>query len=328
MRGRIALILVLNFMLVLVPANVSGLDDQPSWRSNGLDPALWADGPVEEDTPMNRSYQGNAVFAIDVTYHTGLTSSETSGRITIELFEEWAPTTTSNIIEHIEAGIYDGVFFHRVVNDFVIQSGDPECKVIGTYPITSPQCSSGGTGETIPLEHHVNLSHVDGAMGMARGAEEDSADSQWYITDNEQHGLDPENREDGGYAVFGIVRDGMTHVRDIATTPTVTNPGSDQGVQNPGPDLLGRPIREVHIDAMTMLGVADPDGTIRFGVMAEESEPFLSGKVLSYSVLILLALILLFIARIDPPITLNQDTIVTYDAMLVNEDLDDESSID
>ena len=62
--------------------------------------------------------------------------------------------------------------------------------------------------------------------------------------------------------------------------------------------------------------------------MAEESEPFLSGKVLSYSVLILIALILLFIARIDPPITLNQDTIVTYDAMLMNEDLDDVSSIE
>ena len=84
--------------------------------------------------------------------------------------------------------------------------------------------------------------------------------------------------------------------------------------------MLGRPIREVHIDAMTMLGVADPDGSIRFGVATEDSEPFLSGKVLSYSALILLVLILLFIARIDPPKTLNQDTIVTYDAMLINED--------
>ena len=107
------------------------------------------------------------------------------------------------------------------------------------------------------------LSHVDGAMGMARGAEEDSADSQWYITDTDQHGLDPENRDDGGYAVFGIVRDGMKYVREIASTPTVTNPAPDN-FANPGPDLLGRPIREVHIDSMRMLGVADPDGTIRF----------------------------------------------------------------
>ena len=321
MRGRVAIFLVVNFMLVLLPTNVSGLEDEPSWRSNGLDPALWTDGPVEEASPMNQSYQGNAVLVIDVSYHTGLTSSETTGSITIELFEQWAPITTSNIIDHIESGLYDDVFFHRVVDDFVIQSGDPECKVIGTYPVTSPQCSSGGTGETIPLEHNENLSHVDGAMGMARGAEEDSADSQWYITDTDQHGLDPENRDDGGYAVFGIVRDGMTYVREIASTPTVTNPAPDN-FANPGPDLLGRPIREVHIDDMRMLGVADPDGTIRFGVMAEASEPLITGKVLGIGALITIGIIMMFVARIDPPISLNEDTIVTYDAVLINDEAD------
>lgn len=321
MRGRVAIFLVVNFMLVLLPTNVSGLEDEPSWRSNGLDPALWTDGPVEEASPMNQSYQGNAVFVIDVSYHTGLTSSETTGSITIELFEQWAPITTSNIIDHIESGLYDDVFFHRVVDDFVIQSGDPECKVIGTYPVTSPQCSSGGTGETIPLEHNENLSHVDGAMGMARGAEEDSADSQWYITDTDQHGLDPENRDDGGYAVFGIVRDGMTYVREIASTPTVTNPAPDN-FANPGPDLLGRPIREVHIDSMRMLGVADPDGTIRFGVKAEASEPLITGKVLGIGALITIGIIMMFVARIDPPISLNEDTIVTYDAVLINDEAD------
>lgn len=321
MRGRVAIFLVVNFMLVLLPTNVSGLEDEPSWRSNGLDPALWTDGPVEEASPMNQSYQGNAVLVIDVSYHTGLTSSETTGSITIELFEQWAPITTSNIIDHIESGLYDDVFFHRVVDDFVIQSGDPECKVIGTYPVTSPQCSSGGTGETIPLEHNENLSHVDGAMGMARGAEEDSADSQWYITDTDQHGLDPENRDDGGYAVFGIVRDGMTYVREIASTPTVTNPAPDN-FANPGPDLLGRPIREVHIDSMRMLGVADPDGTIRFGVMAEASEPLITGKVLGIGALITIGIIMMFVARIDPPISLNEDTIVTYDAVLINDEAD------
>ena len=320
MRGRIALFFVLNFMIVSIPVNISVAEDIPSWRLNGLDPDLWTDGPVEEDTPMNMSYQGNAVLVIEVTYHTGILSSETTGSIVIELFEQWAPVTTNNIIEHIESGLYDGVFFHRVVNDFVIQSGDPECKVIGTYPITSPQCGGGGTGETIPLEHNENLSHVDGAIGMARGAEEDSADSQWYITDTEQHGLDPENRDDGGYAVFGIVRDGMTVVREIASTPTVTNPGSDQGIQNPGPDLLGRPIQEVHIDSVRMLGVADPDGSIRFGVVVEETAPLFTGKMLTMSAIIVLTVILLLFARVDKPVTLHQDTIVTYDAQLISDE--------
>ena len=322
MRGRVALFFVLNFMLVLIPVNVSLADEIPSWRLNGLDPDLWTDGPVEEDTPMNVSYQGNAVLHMEITYPEGITG-ETTGIIIIELFEQWAPITTSNIIQHIESGLYNDVFFHRVVNDFVIQSGDPECKnaLIDTYvPLMPPQCGSGGTGETIPLEHDVNLSHVDGAMGMARGAEEDSADSQWYITDTEQHGLDPENRDDGGYAVFGIVRDGMTHVREVAETPTMTNP-APENFANPGPDLLGRPLQEVRINEMKMIGVADPDGAIRFGGMAEskESEPLITGKILGIGALITVGIILMFTARIDPPASLNEDTIVTYDAMLIDE---------
>ena len=319
MRGRLALFIVLNFLLLSLPIRASGPGEIPSWRSIGIDPDSWTDGPVKEDTPMNQSYQGNAVFVIEISYHTGLTSPEVQGNITIELFEQWAPITTTNIIQHIETGLYDDVFFHRVVDDFVIQSGDPECKTVGAYPVTSPQCSSGGTGETIPLEHDVNLSHVDGAMGMARGAEQDSADSQWYITDNDQHGLDPENRDDGGYAVFGIVRDGMNTVREIASTPTVTNPAPDN-FANPGPDLLGRPIREVHIDSVRMIGVADPDGTIRFGELTEATEPLITAKTLSISGLILLGIILLLIARIDPPQSLHDDTIVTFDAVLVEND--------
>ena len=122
MRGRIAIFLVVNFMLVLLPTNVIGVEDEPSWRSNGLDPAMWTDGPVEEDTPMNQSYQGNAVLVINVTYPSGIFGDDVLGEITIELFEQWAPITTSNIIQHVESGLYEDVFFHRVVNDFVTVS--------------------------------------------------------------------------------------------------------------------------------------------------------------------------------------------------------------
>ena len=189
------------------------------------------------------------------------------------------------------------------------------------YPATSPQCGGGGTGETIPLEHDENLSHVDGAIGMARGNEQDSADSQWYITDTEAHGLDPENRDDGGYAVFGIVRDGMSVVREIASTPTMTNPGSDQGIQNPAPDLLGRPIREVHIESVEMIGVADPDGTIRFGVATEASEPYFTTTKLSIAALIIIIFALLIMSKVDAPehfITSSAE--ISYDAVIVDEE--------
>ena len=95
---------------------------------------------------------------------------------------------------------------------------------------------------------------------MARGTEEDSADSQWYIAETEAHGLDPENRDDGGYATFGIVRDGMSHVRAIAEVPTSDDPtGTD--LDNPF-STAGRPLYEVKINTIEMIGVADPDGEL------------------------------------------------------------------
>ena len=334
MKGRFAVVLVLNLLLMTTGGIglASADDDQPVWRSTGIDPSLWNDGPVEEDTPMKETYQGNPIFVIQVSYVPSFGEDRVSGSIILELFEQRAPITTANMIKNIDSDVYNGIFFHRVVEDFVAQSGDPTCKKFGVYPATNPlepTCGSGGTGTTIPLEHHEELSHVDGAIGMARGAEEDSADSQWYIAHSEQHGLDPENRDDGGYAVFGIVRDGMVHVRGIATSPTVTNPASAQGFQNPGPDLLGRPVNEVLIVEVDLVGVSDPDGTLRgvtqsstedkgfFASLAGESGTFFK---LTLVVVFMLAVLGLFIARIEQPLSLDEhDSNVSLDAVLIGD---------
>ena len=257
--GVVLVLLLMAPMVSSLPVEVQ--NEEPVWRSVGLDPTEWTDRPESEDSPMMDSYTGNAVIKMNVSYQSGWTSSRVEGTVIIELFEQWAPITTNNMIAHVESGLYDGVFFHRVINDFVTQSGDPTCKTIGVYPATSPTCGSGGTGETIPLEHDENLSHVDGAIGMARSADPDSADSQWYIAETEAHGLDPENRDDEGYATFGIVRDGMTHIRAIADVPTSDEP-TGTALDNPFASG-GRPLIEVTILSMDMIGVADPDGTIR-----------------------------------------------------------------
>ena len=236
--------------------------EEPLWRSIGLDPEQWTDRPESEDSPMMASYTGNAVIEMKVSYQESHFSGREDGTVIIELFEQWAPITTTNMIAHVESGLYDGIFFHRVIDDFVTQSGDPTCRAIGAYPLTSPECGSGGTGETIPLEHDENLSHVDGAIGMARSTDPDSADSQWYIAETEAHGLDPENRDDEGYATFGVVRHGMTHIRAIALTPTSDDLTGLEEIQNPA-SSAGRPVYQAQIISMTMIGVADPDGTIR-----------------------------------------------------------------
>ena len=264
--------LVLVFLLPLASSSlVVAEDDQPEWRSIGLDPEAWTDRPETEDSPMMASYTGNAVIEMNVSYVEAHFSQREEGTIIIELFEQWAPITTDNMIAHVESGLYDGIFFHRVIDDFVTQSGDPTCRELGVYPATSPQCGSGGTGETIPLEHDENLSHVDGAIGMARSADPDSADSQWYIAETEAHGLDPENRDDEGYATFGIVRDGMAHIRAIALTPTTDDLTGLEEIQNPA-SSAGRPVYQAQILSMRMIGVADPDGLIRNPPVEAQSE--------------------------------------------------------
>lgn len=246
-------VLALMLSLLLFAPVIGAQSGGESWRENEVDVSQWDDGPVLEGSPMDFPISGNPVVLIEVDYQPGHLQSRVQGEIVIELFEQWAPNTTANMIMHVELTIYDGIFFHRVIDDFVTQSGDPTCKTVGVYPITNAECGGGGDGHTLDLEHHENLSHVDGAIGMARSQDPNSADTQWYIAETEAHNLDPENRDDEGYATFGIVRNGMSHVRAIAEVPTTDDP-SGTDIQNPA-SSAGRPLYEAKIISVTMAGV-------------------------------------------------------------------------
>lgn len=119
------------------------------------------------------------------------------GKFVIELNLEKAPKTASNFIKLAKEGFYNGLTFHRVVPDFVVQGGDPNGD------------GTGGPGYTIPFEE-TGLKHEDGAVAMARrGDDKNSAGSQFYICLGAQPHLD------GEYAVFGKVIQGMDVVRKI-----------------------------------------------------------------------------------------------------------------
>ena len=126
------------------------------------------------------------------------------GLIVVELYGKDAPLTTANFIKLVNAKFYNGLLFHRVVKDFVIQGGDPNGD------------GSGGPGYAIKLETSPKLRHGLGTLAMARAQDPDSAGSQFYITlaDNESvRNLDnPQNP----YAVFGKVIKGMDVVKKIA----------------------------------------------------------------------------------------------------------------
>jgi len=218
---------------------------------------LFTPGTVADESPMEDSYEGNPIIVINLTYEAGIGGADDfEGEIVLELFLNWAPITVTNFIDLVNQSFYDGIFFHRIIDDFVIQSGDPTCKTIIEYPLTNPLCGDGGSEETIPFEANGNLTHINGAIGMARGAEPDSATSQFYICDGPQHGLDNGNRTfegDPGYAVFGVVREGMELVQAAAAVPTTNNlDGGDELVPRVGTGLGDRPIYEVHINSITI----------------------------------------------------------------------------
>ena len=120
----------------------------------------------------------------------------TQGNFTAELFSD-VPTTTKNFTELVAAGFYKGIVFHRYVEGFVIQGGDPT----GT--------GGGGSSKTIPLEIVPAHKHVKGALGMARTNDPNSASSQFYVCLGDLPSLD------GNYAVFGQVTEGMDNVMKL-----------------------------------------------------------------------------------------------------------------
>ena len=124
------------------------------------------------------------------------------GNFRIELFEDKAPKTTGNFIELAEAGFYNNLIFHRVIDDFMIQGGCPS----GT--------GTGGPGYTIDDEFHPELKHDDpGILSMAN-AGPNTGGSQFFIT------LVPTDWLDGRHAVFGKVVEGMEVVSAIGKVET------------------------------------------------------------------------------------------------------------
>lgn len=132
------------------------------------------------------------------------------GTIRIELFEGRAPKTTSNFVSLAEKGFYDGVVFHRVIENFMIQGGCPE----GT--------GRGGPGYTIEDEFHPELRHADAGILSMANAGPNTGGSQFFIT------LVPTPWLDDRHAVFGRVVEGMDVVKEIGSSPT---DGRDQPME-------------------------------------------------------------------------------------------------
>lgn len=119
-----------------------------------------------------------------------------NGRVVIELLPEKAPNHVARIKELVRQGFYDGIVFHRVIDGFMAQTGDPT----GT--------GTGGSGQKLKAEFN-DEPHTRGAVSMARAASPDSADSQFFIVFEDSNFLDKQ------YTVWGRVVEGMENVDKI-----------------------------------------------------------------------------------------------------------------
>lgn len=127
------------------------------------------------------------------------------GPVTIQTRPDLAPNHVARIKELAREGFYDGIVFHRVIDGFMAQSGDPT----GT--------GMGGSGKKLAAEFN-DAEHVRGTCSMARSQNPDSADSQFFICFDDARFLD------GQYTVWGQVIDGMEHVDKIKRGEPVDDP--------------------------------------------------------------------------------------------------------
>ncbi|MBO5868862.1 MAG: peptidylprolyl isomerase [Oscillospiraceae bacterium] len=150
--------------------------------------------------------RNSKVYYADITI-------ENYGTITVELDRSAAPITVDNFISLAESGFYDGLTFHRIMEGFMMQGGDPEAD------------GTGGSDQTIKGEFKENgwdnpISHTRGTISMARSNPYDSASSQFFIMHEDYTGLD------GKYAAFGRVISGIEIVDAICTE---AKPSDDNG---------------------------------------------------------------------------------------------------
>jgi cyclophilin family peptidyl-prolyl cis-trans isomerase len=162
------------------------------------DPSLWAKDSVHKIAVMEVAFGG---------------SRET---VMIELFPNDAPQTVNNFIDHCDSGFYNGLAFHRAIEGFLVQTGDP----LTSDESARTKWGTGGEEKTIPAE--IKLKHRVGAVAMARRSdkvnpERRSNGSQFYVTLGNYASID------GKYTVFGQVVSGLETIKRISIMPVDAN---------------------------------------------------------------------------------------------------------
>ena len=166
--------------------------------------------PVNEEDDNEQSESAEEATLLSGIHYVNIHIKD-KGTIKVELDADAAPVTVTNFVDLVKEGFYDGLTFHRIIKDFMMQGGDPT----GT--------GMGSADQTIVGEFASNgvdnpISHTRGTISMARSGQPDSASCQFFIMHQDGTYLD------GDYAAFGHVTEGMEIVDDICENTTGQDP--------------------------------------------------------------------------------------------------------
>lgn len=200
--------LAVILLIVLIIWNPFTTDEDASQTTDTEDVS---DTDTDATTSSDNTYTPTALDET-LTYYADIEIKD-YGTITFKLDQDSAPVSAANFVALADDGFYDGLTFHRIIEDFMMQGGDPNGDGTGGS-------ENNIVGEFSENGHENNLSHTRGAVSMARSSDYDSASSQFFIVHEDSTYLD------GQYAVFGYVTEGMDIVDKICES---ANPSDSNG---------------------------------------------------------------------------------------------------
>jgi len=211
-------------------ADAAGQDatdgESDAWDVNGETEAADASGEADAEAPdaapvKDRFARGAGMSDEDLArFHTTMEieiDGEPAGTMVFELWSDEAPITVRNHLRLVDTGFYDGVGFHRIMRDFMVQGGDPTGTGTGNSPYGTIQAEFSRDPER---------SHEYGVLSMARTPAPNSASCQFFIVcDNENA-----RQLDGEYATFGRLTQGVDTLEAIASVPVGRSPRGEPSV--------------------------------------------------------------------------------------------------
>lgn len=208
---------ILIFVIFVGIIIADPFSSEDSGSDTSTDTEATSDDTTTDDTADDATDTFGTTYtpeALDenLTYYADIDIAD-YGKITVKLDQASAPISAANFVELAESGFYDGLTFHRIIEGFMMQGGDPNGDGTGGS-------ENNIVGEFTNNGYENNLSHTRGAISMARSSDYNSASSQFFIVHE-----DSSASLDGDYAVFGYVTEGMDVVDAVceAAEPTDGN---------------------------------------------------------------------------------------------------------